>query len=90
MENNVCVQTLMIDVFHGNYLMDTNVYTINTLALLEHHGMENHVLLPQTIAHKDFIKMELNASHSHKDVFIQQFGKMIVVFQQMDHALMEL
>ena len=90
MEKNVCVLTPMIDVYHGNYLMAINVYIINTLAQLEPLGMENHVSQPQMIVHKDFIKMELNANHFLKDVFIQQFGKMIVAFQQMDHVLMEL
>ena len=90
MEKNVFVLTLMIDVFLGNYLMGINVYTINTLALLEHHGMENCVPLPQMIVHKDFIKMELNVNHFLKDVFTLQFGRMIVVSLQMDLVLMEL
>ena len=89
MEKNVFVQTLMIDAYLGNYLMDTNVYIINTLVLLEPNGMVNHVPLLQMIVHKDSIKMELNVSHFLKDVFILQFGKMIVVFQPMDHALMD-
>lgn len=83
-ELSVFVQIQRIDVCHGNFSMVKNACTSRTHAPKEPDGMENHARqFQETVPTVSTLKV-LNANHSHKGAFLQQFGT------EADAFLMEL
>ena len=86
MVHNVFAQNCMINVCHGNTLMDKNVYTLKTLAPEAHDGIKVNVFLLMT-ALLDIMEKRTNANHSLKNACLQQPGVMVNAKYQDEIAL---
>lgn len=85
---NVFALIPMKDVFLGNFSMDMNVFTINTLVLQELNGMENLVFQAHLNVLLVFIWLALNVNLYLNNVYHQLNGKMEDVLQLMVFVLM--
>lgn len=85
---NVFALIPMKDVFLGNFSMDMNVFTINTLVPQELNGMENLVFQAHPNALLVFIWLALNVNLYLNNVYHQLNGKMEDVLQLMVFVLM--
>lgn len=90
MEQNVFVQIQETDVYLGNFLMETNAFISKTLVQKELDGMEKCALHLEETVQTVSTKIKLNANHSLKDVFLQQFGETEDVLPLVETVLLEL